>query len=119
MLIYRVEQENGRGMYVDNKDDTYSSEMTEAMRHPIPSEDAALRDAWNALSLSQFKYCFGFSSLEQLKSWIYRSDWRAAINADGFKVAAYETTDFLVGDTQAVFRKATARLQFSISILEI
>lgn len=119
MLIYRVENANGCGMYMGN-DHSFSYEMIDSMRHPTPNKDASLSKFWNALSFERSQaYSFGYGSLEQLKNWIYQDSWRKEIDESGFRVYVYDSKHFEIGDTQAVFIKQTATLQYSLSILEI
>lgn len=119
MLIYRVEKENGQGLYRDN-DYPFSYEMVDSMRHPLPSDDALLSIFWNALSYeSMAKFHFGYSSIEQLKSWVYRTSWREEIDKAGFRVNVYETENYKTGDTQAVFVKSKSKFVNSLSLLDI
>lgn len=109
--IYRVENANGRGMY--RAGGSYSAlefEFDEYI-HPMPSSDDALmrsiqeRGEYNecgSLDYSMDDY-FGFSSLDQLKRWIYRDDWRSKLDAAGFHVSVYSAVGACIGDTQAVF----------------
>jgi hypothetical protein len=102
MLVYRVQNENGQGMY-HASDYAYTVLSDTYARHPMPYDDLKLM---NALSLDGQDYrgkLFAFSSLEQLKFWIYREDDRAAIADDGCKVYTIDAKRVWVGDTQCVF----------------
>jgi hypothetical protein len=103
-LIYRVENSLGKGMYTgDNCEAT--REMHDTFRHPPPYQDARLRDAWDEkyYAGSQHLYNFGFSSLDQLRMWIYRDEWRRLLHDAGFFIHAYSADNYILGDTQAVF----------------
>lgn len=115
-LIYRIQNEYGEGMYTGPSCDA-SSSMHEH-RHPLPSDDAALKDKWINLK-NATHYKFGFSSIEQLKFWIYKLKWRKELAKAGYCVYIFETDDFLIGDTQAVFVKDTATLVETISLTKI
>lgn len=78
-------------------------------RHPMPWSDTALR--WdhlrNILGVPKDHCYFGFSSLDQLKSWLYRQEWREYLHENGFVVKAWELPEESMhsGNAQAVATK--------------
>lgn len=119
--VYRVEDQLGYGPYEVECD--VSFEMTHDAHHPLPENDAKLSSFWRDQLLKGYwhytKYRFAFASLEQLKFWIYREDWRKELDENGFRVSVYETDSAKIGDTQAVFLKSEATLEYTLSLLEI
>lgn len=98
-LIYRVETCDGQGMYrgvTSVSDQMYDTDY-EGCRHPRPSDDMSLD--WDCNP----EWIFGFGSLDQLKFWIYRTEWRKQMHIDGLKVYVYLPNTYRVGDTQAIF----------------
>ena len=115
-LIYRVEGEQGVGLY---RCGLRCGQVMQYKRHPTPSEDAELSTWWGANRLIRDQYIFGYSTLEQLKSWIYAKKWRMEIKKAGLVCSVYETNDCIVGATQAVFRKSTAKKIGEVDILDL
>lgn len=118
--VYRAENDELEGMY--------SSEVSRFMfelqsRHPSPHDDMALKGPWNQICdddrTSEFH--FGFSSIEQLKFWIYMEEWRQGLTEEGFKISVYEIEEAytLIGETQCVFQTEYAQLDHRLSLLEI
>lgn len=102
--IYRVHQEGDvhRGLY--RCDTMVDMELQECIRHPTPDQDAALSDFWCSMDwLKQGNYYFGFKSIAQLKSWIYRQEWRDQLHLDNVVISIIECDEAHLGDTQAVF----------------
>lgn len=111
VLVYRVEHEDTRlGLYSSR----YKFDMNEKDRHPCPSQDPGLgefylQNIYHHAYNRDSPYFFGFASLDQLSSWIYKEEQIAELNATGFVIAIYQTDDYCIGNTQMVFRKSTAR----------
>ena len=108
--VYRVEiPGTTTGLYCNSKVWDVKDAM-QTTRHPAPDEDAALCNVWADLEQTgkQRYYYFSFATLAQLKSWIHRKDWREILDRMKFRVSVYETVDYYIGDTQAVFRKRDA-----------
>lgn len=123
MLFYRVENANCTGMYRFSDDDdatlddmVFEDEDYNPRRHPLPCQDSLLlkglgkkwpdffgHDAMNF----QGNHHFAFKSLEQLKFWLYRQEWREWLEQRGFEIVVYEA-EGVYGDTQAVFDIHTA-----------
>jgi hypothetical protein len=117
--IYRVEDADGAGPYGKSRLGSYRHEASGGFdldkRHPMPQSDYTLwelmryargpdgthaRDDWNFAPWVHF----GFSSIAQLEAWFDPRD-RAALHAQGFRVAVYEAPkgSTAAGRTQAIF----------------
>ena len=125
MLVYRIENAYGEGVYRANGwSFGYDFFFNDDNRHPLPCMDSKLMreiptymiDCKNGMPSSVFSY--GFSSLEQLKCWFFQYHWRNRMDEMGFHVNVYEG-DVYVGDTQAVFIKAQCKLVDTRSLLTI
>lgn len=122
--IYRIELGDGTGMYsADRWSAAYeiSRQMISVTNHPEPQDDAKIGDQWVKLekTYAHHQYRFGFGSIEQLKEWIYLTDWREGLDKYGFRVYVYTAEKAYVGDRQAFFLKETATREYSISLMEI
>lgn len=107
-FIYRVECEDGMGMY--------SSHNSPALpigdgnsQHPTPYGDQLLSPIWSKMTYAEHEhYFFGFSSMEQLRRWVSNIHWCKQAHDYGLRICIYQTDDYHIGDTQMIFRKATA-----------
>ena len=128
MLVYRIENADGEGVYRASGwafgcDFFYNDDN----RHPLPCMDSKLMreiptymiNPNNGMPSSVFSY--GFSSLEQLKCWFFQSRWRDRMDEMGFHVSVYEGDegDVYVGDTQAVLIKDQCKLVDTMSLITI
>lgn len=124
--IYRIEAITGEGMYrcrsalVSFKDACDIMPIDEA-KHPTPRNDSLLIMNMEASGLDTnsedvYEYRFGFSSLEQLRNWIYRDSWLIGLHDIGLVITEYccEDKDVLVGHTQAIFKGSLYRKSYSI-----
>ena len=127
MLVYRVENAQGGGMYRNDGLSVASicdiSDYSSA-RHPHPTADDALMRSiprhLNQMGMPAYVFNYGFASLEQLKMWLYQNEWRVALSDAGFHVAVYNCLkDAYVGDTQAVFIKQHATLVETLHLCEV
>jgi len=116
MLVYRIESQEGYGMY---RCGLSCSRVMQYKRHPTPIEDAELSEWWKRNYPISEKYIFGYSTLEQLKSWIYAEKWRVEIKSSGLVCSVYETDDYIIGAAQAIFRKETAKKIGEVDILNL
>lgn len=121
MLIYRVQIPGTKvSLYHNNKMWDVKDEMQSSDRHPDPQQDAALSGPWFDLTYDErANYFFGFSTIEQLKSWIYRTSWRQRLDKADFRVVVYDTAEYIIGDTQAVFKMHTASVVQELRLTEI
>lgn len=104
--IYRGGDETGSGFY-----DVIGSVETNP-RHPPPHHDSKLLegvmeffevDEEDALTFFG-SFIYGFESLAQLHSWIYKNEWIRGLYEKGFAVYLYRVPSivFINGNTQAV-----------------
>lgn len=109
-LCFRVENADGVGMY--RSDNRIGRAMQDPQRHPLPDEDAMLRHAWSVLQETHqsHMFLFGFSSIPQLRSWIYDERVVDSLGEAGFMLAVYSCEEYYLGDTQMIFRRETAEL---------
>lgn len=118
-IIYRVETVDGIGIYGAGVR-CANLEMDDSRRHPLPTEDAELSDFWGKMSLcDRGGIRFGYSSINQLKSWIYKKSWRKEIAKSGLIVSVYRARFVRVGATQAVFKLKTAKKIGTVDILNL
>lgn len=118
--VYRIEHKMyGGGVYrnnavsLSNCDDYY----IEHDKHPAPEDDGMLKRALDEKNMINHygnlrysvtvDYSFGFSSLEQLRSWFYKDSWIEWMSENDFIVAVCDVpySDVLIGYTQAMFIK--------------
>lgn len=101
----------GDGMYSSKSGLFYcGSYATSSERHPDPWEDTALQwvNIGYILGVPQHLCYFGFSSLDQLKAWLYRQEWRDYLHCKGFVVKAWDLPEEFAmhaGNAQAVATK--------------
>lgn len=106
MLFYRVEWPDGEGLYRKGAAGL-GQELSDFERHPLPEEDPALVDYYDsAMGQGHAYFRFAFKSLDQLKYWIYRTEWRQYLHKQGLRVAVIEA-DGHYGDTQAMYEHNT------------
>ena len=86
------------------------SYATSSRSHPAPWEDTALQ--WDnigyVLGVPQQQCYFGFSSLDQLKAWLYRQEWREHLDSAGFVIKVWDLPEEFAmhaGNAQAVATK--------------
>ena len=121
MLIYRIENETGDGVYYIGHDSIHDIIPLTKMRHPIAADDSKL---CRALKINEYesRYItsdrFGFKNLDQLKSWFYSDEVRWFIDSQDFAVSVYESETVFVGDTQVIFDYPAAKLIEKFSILD-
>lgn len=120
MKIYRVEDDQGTGMY---RTSIALREMNcSDKRHPSPWDDMKLSEPWENMDLyERSKMFFGFSSLDQLKFWIYLEEWRKLLKKEGYFISVYECEpdDAIIGETQAIFIRSSATKIQQLDFLEI
>jgi len=114
VTIYRVENNNKEGMY-GGSDVPCSWEMVESKTHPSPYEDDKIKPFWDRHSKD---LQFGFSSIQQLRFWIYKKEWREQLDASGFHISVIIAKG-AHGDTQSVFLPTTRKDIKTISLLDI
>lgn len=109
MLIYRVENQDGRGPFhkvyeiMDEEShivyDGYLDQMFgDYSRHPPPTDEMVSRGV------------FGCSTLESLAEWFDHSDVRKMLTAVGFSISIYKVKNVMHGINQVSFAKKNAKL---------
>lgn len=138
VILYRVERENGDGMYRPGDADDFSSPFNDVVQewkgaspdrhneynttlckyHALPIEDPAIFPIM--LRVDSRLYYFAFSSREQLDAWICIPEWKAGLRAKGFAVSVYSVSESCaaIGDSQAVFIKERATLIERVDLTE-
>ena len=111
-IVYRFETSEGVGVY-RFKHCYWVTEKYTGERHPGPSRDGRLGNAWLTLRSkgTAEAYSFGFSSKASLKRWFYCKADRKTLSEQGIICSIYEVdkADFIRGTAQAVFRKLRAK----------
>lgn len=109
MLVYRIEDADGGGIYRGYSGRSWDYAHDD-MKHPLPYEDSLLAPLYNKLdSSARSNYIYGFSSIQQLRSWIYADGWLLDMHDAGFKLSIYNVTDeVLMGHTQVMFLRSEA-----------
>ncbi len=117
MKFYRLESRKGTGIYRalnGEKQEFLLEKYGASSRHPMPGDDDKLTE--NAPHLFCFrgfwtgeasKYIFGFSSVEQFRSWFYEDEFLKSLRRSRIKLNLYETSDCFLGYTQMIARKET------------
>lgn len=121
MKIWRIEDESGVGMYSSYYSLSWGLAYPHDYRHPMPYEDSLLRENMRSSFLEEdlydiSNYIFGFTSLEQLRCWIYSDSWLKDLHYRGFILSIYEVEDekALVGHTQVIFIRSSDVVKYSI-----
>lgn len=116
--IFRIETESGVGMYRGPDWDGVWETGAATHKHPCPHNDSKLIDEnidlFYSLGDNEWRFgdddfIFGFSSIDQLRRWLYNDSWLESLDSEGFVLSIYEG-DVRHGHTQAVIDKTTARL---------
>lgn len=123
MLVYRIEDADGEGMYTCNRSSENPIPSTSSSVHPLPRDDSGLVYAINrkrdyedistdvCCFIKDGNYIFGFGSTDQLRGWIYRDEWLWRLQRRGFRLAVFDIEDdnVLVGYTQSIFKRSDAK----------
>lgn len=136
MLIYRIEDEDGGGPYRgDNSHLNPFGSTSASDRHPLPVDDSLLQESirfrmgrdlsasdatwihWSSFLESDF--IFGFTSIDQMRNWVYKDEWLYTMDKNGFFLSEFNVPKHhvCVGNTQAVFRRkeATKHRRFTMA----
>jgi hypothetical protein len=113
--VYRIENGHGQGPYTTDFWPRRSSSPYFGPRHLGPRDDSGLD--WDCLALS-YKYSFGFRSMEQMRFWFYRKEWRGAMQKAGYRLTKWRVSagDARLSDAQAVFRRDLSTLVETIDL---
>lgn len=113
--FYRVHYKDNTayGMYQS----WVSNQMFELeTRHPRPLDDSELEACAINMGLDPREWPsfghYGFKSIEQFVSWVYKSDWHDRLTLEGFVISVWHVSDpeksLITGSTQAIYADATA-----------
>ena len=97
----------GVGMYSSKAGLRACGSYETTRKHPSPWADTALKwdDIGWFLGVPQDQCYFGFASLDQLKAWLYRQEWREHLHLNGFVVKMWDLPEEFAmhsGNAQAV-----------------
>lgn len=138
MLVYRIETEDGQGIYGAGYGFRYTAAALADNEgecwHPSPDEEPALRDFWEGKKLSRKaarewpekgrrEWFCGFESMEQLLEWFPKEGlymmWNKMLrNAHRGHIVTYKVPGNQVkaGDKQVIFKMAKAEKVGSIPL---
>lgn len=109
MKIYRMQNEDGEGMYRKSSvSEAIFGDTTNRSKHPSPKDDSKISKFWCDLSfLWAEKYYFGFASILQMRNWIYDDFWFDQLAEKGYHPYELEIEEEYVqiGNTQAIYLK--------------
>lgn len=115
MLIWRIENENGGGMYRGGCEGfaTVAAGVGGWVtdRHPNPLWDEAL--GFDDIDPDERdRYKFGFATLGQMRQWVYKAAWRRGLDEIGFSLNCYRVPDEYGrrSNFQAIFHEGHAVL---------
>jgi hypothetical protein len=108
MRIYRVENKLDQGMYTGAYSLCDIMDTRSTPRHPTPNNDSGLSDDYWEFMDKTAQYRFGFSTLAQLRSWLYDDEWLRALHGWDYRLSLYDAKKAIVGNTQALFDLAGA-----------
>ena len=125
--MFRIQDACGKGSY-RNKDWPGVEEISSwdsLNRHPMPQDDSKLReenkdlfmDSWCGLVFNASRFIFGFSTIEQLRSWLYKDEWLENLFLSDFYLVELEG-DVRHGNTQACIDSRTMKVIATHSIAE-
>lgn len=110
MLVFRIEDANDDGMYGGGMWDKAVGARADTKRHPCPQDDSRLW--WNYLKRPEVvrDFHFGFSSISQLRAWLYKDEWLERMHELGGVLKVYDVDDehVVLGNAQVMFLKEQA-----------
>lgn len=113
MLIWRIEDENGGGMYRGGCEGfaTVAADVSDwaTDRHPSPLWDEAL--GFFDIDRDEREYWkFGFATLSQMRQWVYKAAWRRGLDDLGYSLVCYRVPDEFGrrSNFQAIFHSGRA-----------
>jgi hypothetical protein len=106
--MFRIESaETSSGMY--RASSTAHQMQGNSTGHPGPFDDALLVTGMFAEGFLPHRipreYVFGFESEKQLRRWIYKDSWLQGLHDEGMVLALIEVDDYVIGHTQAIFKR--------------
>lgn len=108
MLFFRIQNEQGTGMYSSNT--AYSMWDIDG-RHPSPTRDSLLQQNfrnmtgrdWQWSTVEDFR--FGFASLAQFRFWVHNDEWLKSLSVEGFELYVFNCPEVIVGSSRAIAKK--------------
>lgn len=117
MIIFRVETEQGKGMYnvtIPSMQDLTEGDASD--RHPLPWDDSRLERRCAALGLDVYAlpdtFRFGFRDYAQMRNWLHLDRWLEYLHGVGFVLSLYDVPYDACADghSQLVFDLDAAEL---------
>jgi hypothetical protein len=94
--------------------------LDDTARHPTPSKDSGLiyngYDHYARTDRRDFYY--GFSSIEQLRRWVYPDQWLRSLHEEGYVLSTFQSLGY-TGYTQAVAHKDHMEIIETTSLLDL
>lgn len=127
MLVYRVVDQNGDGMYrastMDNNDCLWHKccdDYDDDEHHPAPS-GINHKICVKFLDNHPSDFFFGFSSLDQLNHWIFEDEWKEKMHLEAGKVLVFDVkpSHCVFDEHQVAFLMEEAFCVRELSILEV
>lgn len=113
--IFRIENAQGSGMYRGGGASLGNCPIYEQNeRHPMPFDDSLLiskcgdnvQDSlWSENSIPAKIFSYGFGSIDQLRSWLYKDEWLTWMAENNFVLLEIDASVAHVGYSQAVYIK--------------
>ena len=113
VIVYRLETVDGIGVY---NTEALNCVHLDRQRHPLPQDDSLLMH--NIGDRRIRGYHFGFSSIEQLRHWLYNDKWIRDVSKHGIFLSVYEAAEVYIGNSQMCFNRSTAYLKSQNNLIE-
>lgn len=119
-IVYRLETVDGVGVYGTGAGAYVEYDV---WKHPLPQQDSLLVENLSKNNLQFIGYGnlnlhFGFSSVEQLRSWFYNDEWVRDMSQSGIVLSIYEAEEAYLGNSQMCFNRSTAILKSQNNLIE-
>ena len=117
MLFYRIEDDSNYGCYAGCHSRRGRQVVNDAVSdaHPSPFKDSLLESALGGgRDFFDGSLRFGFSSVDQFRTWFYDDSELKALHEHGFKLTVYEIPShaFFQGNAQCVMNSDYHKLEF-------
>lgn len=124
MLLYRLETQEGEGVYSSDAFGQVTGSSLANNRHPMPYEDYKLQESISKKKTRGYKeddFYFAFRSKSQCKRWVYKKEWRDGLTKLGVTLNVYEVpiNHAMLGNNQCTFNRSKAKLVNKIYLTEI
>lgn len=112
MPVFRIEDAHGNGMYWGGGLwDKAVGGRPNTKRHPCPEDDSRLWGNYlKRPEIGVYYFHFGFSSIAQLRAWLYKDEWLERMHEMGgvLKVYDVDAEHVVLGNAQVMFLKEQA-----------